>query len=361
MEGGTEERMTDIEITRGIFLERVNRFVTRVEVNGGVWNAYLPNPGRLWELLLPGREVILVPNLRGKFPFTLVAIFKDRYPVLLHTHWTNRYVKGLLLEGTISELEGYRILAEEPRVKGGRLDFLMEGRMGKMFLEVKTCTLFCGRTAMFPDAITLRGRRHLYELQELKEEGYEVLCLFVVMSPEVRYFLPAYHVDPHFTKAFIRTFERVKLLALAVDLSPDLSSLRVERSLVIPMKFLKREVRGEPIYVTLVKDSKGDLPISPGEGYYLILHRGDGPSLPFSPLRTVRIVSTEDLKNPLEGDLEGVADRVYPWSDPHQKAQEERKLFFFRDDPFRKENFVRILEHYLLERPGQRIEEEEGE
>jgi sugar fermentation stimulation protein A len=354
-----------MNLLKGRFVDRVNRFVTRVEVDGKIYSAYLPNPGRLWELLLPEREVILVPNFKGKFPFTLVATFKDRFPVLLHTHWTNRYVKDLLLGKKIPGLEEYRIKKEEPGTGGGRLDFLLEGKRGELFLEVKTCTLFGEKVAMFPDAITERGRRHLYELQKLKRKGYQVLCLFVVMSPKVRYFLPAYHVDPGFTKAFLETYREVKVQAISVRLSSDLSLMELQNRLEIPLEFVKREVHGRrttlSVFIVSAENRKDSAHKADPSGYYLYLQQ-EGvakgsfpPLLSFMPWRKIQIVSRKDLKKSLEKDLARVADHTIAYPSSFRSSSEQAKLFFFQTNPFHREDFVKVLEEYLLEKPGERI------
>ena len=97
---------------KAVFLERLNRFVVDCELAGKRVKAYLPNPGRLWELLLPGRTLHLArmtaPGSRMRY--TVLAVEREGRPVLLHTHLTNRVAEELVSRGRIPGLEDARIL-----------------------------------------------------------------------------------------------------------------------------------------------------------------------------------------------------------------------------------------------------------
>lgn len=207
-----------MELVSAIFLERVNRFVVKAKIEDKEILAYLPNPGRLWELLLPGRKLLLTKSPQNTYKYVVIATLKDGIPVLLHTHLTNKYIKELILAKKIPFLSKYEIVKEEPKVGKGRLDFWLKDPSSEeeLFLEVKTCTLFGSKLAMFPDAETKRGTRHLYELAELASQNKKAGCLFVVMNPAVKFFLPAYHIDFAFTKAFIETCSKVNYWAIGI-------------------------------------------------------------------------------------------------------------------------------------------------
>jgi len=107
---------------QGTFLKRLNRFVVEVELKGRKEQAYLANPGRLWELLLPGTELILSPALaNSKLPYTVLACRKDNQNVLLYTHLTNKVISGLIKENKLPAFEEYRLEKEEPRCGNHRL------------------------------------------------------------------------------------------------------------------------------------------------------------------------------------------------------------------------------------------------
>ncbi|MCS7279226.1 MAG: DNA/RNA nuclease SfsA [Thermodesulfobacteriaceae bacterium] len=248
--------LTNFKI-RGIFLRRINRFTVEVELENRKTLAYLPNPGRLWELLLPGTEVLLFKNKGwSKLAYTVLAAKKNELYVLLHTHLTNFLVKNLLQEGQISFLSGYEIVKEEVTFEKNRFDLLLKDRLTKekLFLEVKTCTLFGKRMAMFPDAPTSRGKRHLLELTSLvKEKKVQALCLYVIMNPEIEYFLPSYHIDLEFTKAFLSSSSYVSQKAIALQFDEKLERVIKVREVEVPYAILEREAQDRGAYLLLIE------------------------------------------------------------------------------------------------------------
>ena len=274
----------------GTFIERLNRFTVLCKINGKIEKAYLPNPGRLFEILLPGRLLYLShADTPFKIPFIVLAAEIDGTPVMLHTHLTNDYVYDLLQKSLIPGLESFRPIRREVKVGSSRFDFLLEnfkctgiqddtGQRNFMVLEVKTCTLFSGRFAFFPDAVTLRGRRHLVELSRLKEKtGWLGGVLFLVFWPEARYFLPEYHIDTEFTKTLIGLRNRLFIRAIAVDVKKDLTiDQETLCSLAIPWKLIESELRDRGAYI-LVFEAKEPLNLSIGRlgnrffprGFYL--------------------------------------------------------------------------------------------
>lgn len=174
------------------FLSRPNRFLIRCELNGRILSAFLPNPGRLQELLLPGRLIYLIQEKKfehRKTRYTAVAVERDGYPIMLHTHQTNEVARYLLQERKIPGLEKAEIVRSEVRVGRSRFDFLLEDGNEPILLEVKSCTLVGEEVAMFPDAVTERGTRHLKELAKLSEEGKKTVILFIVHWPFAKTFL----------------------------------------------------------------------------------------------------------------------------------------------------------------------------
>lgn len=239
-------------VVKGVFLKRENRFLTVVKIGDRIDFAYLPNPGRLWELLLPGTEVLLVKSSSGSYPYVLFASRKGMEWVILHTHYTNRLIEKLISEERIDFLTGYKVVEREVRVGSSKIDFVLSNGKEKILMEVKTCTLFDGRVAMFPDAVTERGRRHIEELAFAVGDGLGAVCLFVVMSGSVDYFLPAYHIDHKFTEAFTKFKDIVKFEALAVSVSEDLEVGCLKR-LSIPYDFLMKLSLDKGVYLLVLE------------------------------------------------------------------------------------------------------------
>jgi len=249
-------------LIRATFLQRLNRFTVLCEIKGKAEKAYLPNPGRLWEILLPGRPLYLYPqDSPQKLPFTVMAAEMEGYPIMLHTHLTNYYVQYLLQQGFIQELKHFRHMRREVKAGSRRFDFLLENVNGlkkPMLLEVKTCTLFSGRLALFPDAVTVRGRHHLEELARLKEEkGCEGGVLFVVFLPKARYFLPEYHTDWEFAKTLLRLRHKLFVQAIALELSKDLKLKPAPPfTLEIPWDVISAEAHNRGAYILIFEVEK---------------------------------------------------------------------------------------------------------
>jgi sugar fermentation stimulation protein A len=261
------------------FLARPNRFVVECLVRGRKIRAYLPNPGRLWELLFPGTTVYLTtfPNAsEHKLPYLAVAVERDGLPIMLHTHHTNTVAAHLIWSGLVPGLEGAEIVQPEYRIGRSRFDFLLRKHGRDILLEVKSCTLFHDSLAMFPDAVSARATKHLLELEELNRKGYGAAVLFVVHSPRVRWFMPEHHTDLLFTRTLCDVRDRVMVRAVSVEWEKDLSLGGSTRELVIPWDLVEREAHDRGAYLIVLRLPRrrtiriGSLgPVTFPKGYYL--------------------------------------------------------------------------------------------
>lgn len=149
-------------------------------------------------------------------PGTLVGI---------NTLLPNRLIHEAASAQAIPELRGYtRIRKEVPYGKGSRIDLLLEKDGQRCFVEVKNCTLVEEGTALFPDAVTERGRKHLKELQMKAEAGDRAVMLFLVQGMDARRFEPAWHIDPAYAKTLAESLSAgVEILVYDVHL--DLKSV----------------------------------------------------------------------------------------------------------------------------------------
>ncbi len=243
-------------IRKARLLSRPNRFLLRCEgPDGEPVEAFLPNPGRMTELLLPGATVYISPNPNParKTQCTAVAVERDGVPVFLHTHVTNAVARRLIEEGRIPDLRGFEIVRAEVPVGRSRFDFLLRDARGELYLEVKSCTLFGNGVAMFPDAVTERGRRHLLELGEMAQQGRRTAVLFVVHTPTVRWFMPDYHTDLAFSRALLDVRDRVRIRAASIRWKPDLTLGRTVRLLEVPWDYIDREARDRGAYLLLLR------------------------------------------------------------------------------------------------------------
>ncbi len=198
--------MTYSSIRQGIFLSRPNRFLAQVEVDGKERVCHVKNTGRCRELLLPGAKVLLQEVSSGlrKTSFDLIAVYKGSLLVNLDSQAPNRVAADYLP----SLFPGLTYLKPEVSYGSSRFDFYLETSEEKGFVEVKGVTLEEDGAALFPDAPTERGIKHLRELCQCRKEGYFAGILFVVQMKPVRFFSPNYRTHPAFGQALCQAKEQ---------------------------------------------------------------------------------------------------------------------------------------------------------
>ncbi|MDP2726595.1 MAG: DNA/RNA nuclease SfsA [Dehalococcoidia bacterium] len=197
------------QLTEGFFLERLNRFAAAVEVAGRRELAHVANSGRMHEVLLPRVPVLLRPaaHLGRKTAYDLVMVRLENQLISVDARLPSALVHEALLEGRISGLESYRNIRREVRYGAHRLDLLAlppEGLAqngGPCLIEAKSITLVVGGCALFPDAPTLRGARHMAALLRFRQEGHKAAVVFVIQRDDARSFSPNDQADPQFGRA----------------------------------------------------------------------------------------------------------------------------------------------------------------
>ncbi len=195
---------------RAIFVKRPNRFlgICSDTQSGQELKAHVRDPGRLRELLYPGNQVLLSKaNKEGrKTDWDLIAARSDSgHWVLVNSGFHSTIASKILSDSEISPLGQIKSIKPEVKVGKSRLDFLVTLRKDKkVYVEVKGCTLEKDGRALFPDAPTERGRRHLMELGELVDKGYMAMVVFLVLCPHVECFDANKETDPYFFNTFHR-------------------------------------------------------------------------------------------------------------------------------------------------------------
>ena len=206
------------EVRDGRFIRRVTRFSGEVFLGQRRVLAHIPHSGRLGELLVPGRRVLLRRE-RGKSRRTahdLVGVAHGRQWVCIDARLPPRLVEEALKGGRIAGFRGYRVERREVRLGGGRIDLLLAGPRGTCYVETKAVTLVIGRTAIFPDAPTDRGRRHLLALLGAHRRGRKAAVVFVVQRNDARRFSANWRTDPKFAKTLVQVAKAgVLVLAFA--------------------------------------------------------------------------------------------------------------------------------------------------
>jgi sugar fermentation stimulation protein A len=219
----------------GRFLRRYKRFLADVELDGGeVVTAHCPNTGSLAGCLVAGAPAWLRDSgdPKRKLRYTFQAILAGDAWVNVDTGLPNRLVAEALQAGALRRLAGYRSVRREVRYgENSRIDVLLEDhprrRGERCYVEVKNATMSAGRVALFPDAVTARGRKHLQELARVAASGDRAVQLFLVSRGDVTTFRPADDVDPAYGAALREAADRgvevhayrarVTALELAID------------------------------------------------------------------------------------------------------------------------------------------------
>jgi len=191
-------------LVRGTFLSRPNRFLGIARVMGGEAGCFVPNSGRLGELLRPGTPVYLRKNaFEGrKTRWDLILARHGDTLVSVDTRMVNLLIPEAVHSGSIPSLRGLEVVKTEYPFLDSRLDFLMQDGEGRVLLEAKSCTLVEGGVALFPDAPTARGRRHLEALAGAVERGMKAVVVFVIQREDGEIFSPNAGLDPEFGRAF---------------------------------------------------------------------------------------------------------------------------------------------------------------
>ena len=213
---------------RGVFQERLNRFSALARVKDKTLLTFLPNPGRMHELLVSGAAVILREVLKEnrKTSYDLIGVSYNGQWVSVDSRVPNKLVLEALRNRDIEELTEYSIIKPEYGYGHTRFDFFLANERESCLLEVKSATLVKDGVAMFPDAVTERGTRHMKDLVKAKKEGYRACVLFLVQRTDTYSFAPDDETDPKFGKA-LRTAaaEGVEICAYKMEISRNFSLL----------------------------------------------------------------------------------------------------------------------------------------
>lgn len=215
------------------FLRRVNRFIADIEYeDGGVVQAHVANTGRMQELLVPGVPCLIrkAKNPARKTAWDLLAVrYEDKW-VCLVAAWANDFMAEWLSQGLIPGFDHCTSIRREYKIGHSRFDFALEQDGVRWLFEVKSVNYVLAGHALFPDAPTSRGRRHVEELLALCSAGWQVGVFFVTMGQDVLDVGFNNENDPDFAaimQAAIR--EGVTVRAFAAEIAPPQVIFRGER------------------------------------------------------------------------------------------------------------------------------------
>lgn len=204
---------------KGRFIERKNRFLGIVDVENKLVEVHIHDSGRLEELLFEGNNVLIRKSFkRGrKTEWDLVLARFDKYWIPVNSSF-HRKISEVLINNFKIFGEA-KVLKPEFKFMESRVDFFIERKEGdRLLVEVKGCTLSKNVVALFPDAPTLRGAKHVKTLIESMKHGFKPYILILVLRPDSKCFLPNRKKDPYFAKVFYKGLkEGVKVKPILIE------------------------------------------------------------------------------------------------------------------------------------------------
>lgn len=219
-------------LVAGTLVRRYKRFLADVLLeDGSDVTVHCPNSGSMKGCATPGSRLFLSrsPNLKRKYPLGWELVEADGFWAGINTGLPNYLTREAIENGTVRELQGYSAIRPEvPYGEHSRIDLLLEGPAGRCFVEVKNVTLVEGGRALFPDAVTTRGQKHLLELMRVVREGDRGVIFFTVQRGDGNSVSPADLIDPEYGR----------LLRLAMDNGVEALAYR---ALVTPEEIMLTE------------------------------------------------------------------------------------------------------------------------
>jgi len=212
-------------LTTATLIRRYKRFLVDVELaDGSTLTIHCPNTGSMRSCSSPGSPVAMSvsDNPKRKYPHTLEMVQSDGTWIGVNTGLTNRLVAEAIDSGKIAEFQEVSTIRREVKVSdSSRLDLAVSHGEMTTYIEIKNCSLVEDGRAMFPDAVTTRGTKHLQELMALAKEGHGACIFFLVQRMDADSFAPAAHIDPLYSKTLKEAADSgVMVLAYQAEVSP---------------------------------------------------------------------------------------------------------------------------------------------
>ncbi len=215
-------------------VQRYKRFLADVITPEGVaLTLHCPNTGAMTGCATPGDTVwySTSTNIKRKYPYTWeITQTADGEYICVNTLRANQLVKEAISQDLIPELCGYKTLKSEVKYgsESSRIDFMLQADdRPECYIEVKSVTLADKDNGYFPDAVTLRGQKHLRELISVAAAGKRAVLLFAVLHSAIARFSPARHIDPKYAQLLNEAQKQgVEVLAYKAELSADNMTLR---------------------------------------------------------------------------------------------------------------------------------------
>jgi sugar fermentation stimulation protein A len=219
----------------GTLISRYKRFLADVCLeNGEIVTVHCPNSGAMTGCSQPGQKVFVSfhDDPRRKLRYTWQLIEMPTSLIGVNTMIPNRLVAQSIRHGRICELLGYDTIFSEVKVgSNSRIDLLLQtNNSQRCYVEIKNCTLVENNQALFPDAVTSRGKKHLVELQTLVQDGYRCVMFYLIQRMDAKKFSPADKIDPSYGKELRKALSN-GVEILAYDVQIDYEQINIHRQL----------------------------------------------------------------------------------------------------------------------------------
>lgn len=215
------------------FISRPNRFIANIEIDGNHEICHVKNTGRCREFLIEGAKIFVQEfdsSTTRKTKYDLISAYKKEQLINMDSQVTNKVIQEWLQEGGL--FENISLIKPESKYKNSRFDFYIEVGKRKIYIEVKGVTLEEDGVVMFPDAPTERGVKHLRELEECIEEGFEAYVIFVIQMSDVKVFKANEEMHKAFAETLTRVHEKgVNVLAYECLVTED--SIRISKQVPV--------------------------------------------------------------------------------------------------------------------------------
>lgn len=245
-------------IQEGRFLERPNRFIAYIEIDGKTETVHVKNTGRCRELLQPGATVYVqrAVSEERKTKWDLIGVKKGRRMINMDSQIPNKVVEEWIRAGNL--FEDVTLIRPETVYGKSRFDLYIEAGERKIFMEIKGVTLEEQGIVRFPDAPTERGVKHVKELMDAAEHGYETYVFFVIQMKQVKYFSPNFKTHPEFGK-MLRSAAQAGVKVLAYDCKVGKDSIEIGTQVPVILGEERLEEIVQPL-VTWYREHKRELP-----------------------------------------------------------------------------------------------------
>ena len=222
----------------GEFIKRYKRFFVDVKINNNIITSHCPNTGSMMGLLDEGNKVWLSKseNPKRKLKYTLQIIENKKSKIGINTHLTNKIILDALKRKLIKDFQNTEKIQQEVKFgKNTRFDFMLSHKKKKTFIEVKNVTLSRRNgIAEFPDAITLRGLKHINELLRASKLGYDIYLLFLIQRNDCKEFSLAKDIDPEYTRCLLKGIKK-KLKVLCYDCKLSSKGIKLNRKIKLKL------------------------------------------------------------------------------------------------------------------------------